>query len=179
MGSTTYTVKANTTATVRLVLNAEGKKLIGASARHRIGSTATLTVTDGPSTSGYLLLAEPQPKPVIAPASTTVSVTGSTAVISLRCSVANCAGATKLELKTVQTTKVGSKTVTKTIITSLSSSSSYSIKAGKTATVKATLNAIGRTDLNAAKGHKLTVSEVTTVRGGLTHTASVTLIEKT
>ena len=179
VGSASFTITANTTSTVRLVLNAEGRKLIAASKRHRIGTTATLTVTDGPSTSGYLLLAEPQSKPVVGPGSTTVSVTSSTADVSLRCTVVNCAGTTKLELKTVQTTKVGSDTTTKTIITPLSSVTSYSIKSGGTATVKVALNATGRSDLKAAKNHELAVREVTTVRGGLTHVASVTLIEKT
>jgi Carboxypeptidase regulatory-like domain len=107
--------------------------------------------------------------PAVTLSSTKIVVSGGSARVPIACANATCAG--KIEL----TGQVKHKGKKKTVVLA---KGSYSLAAGKKATITVRLTAGGKSALAKAKGHKLSGKAITTVTGGVTGKKSVVLAAK-
>jgi Carboxypeptidase regulatory-like domain len=110
--------------------------------------------------------------PAVSVPSAKIAVAGDSARVPLACASATCAGRIELTGQIVVKSKGKKKTKKKTVVLG---KSSYSLAAGKSATVSVHLTAAGKSALAAAKGHKLSAKAGVTVTGGVTVKKSVTL----
>jgi hypothetical protein len=129
-----------------------------------------------PSLPAFLTLSLDVRAPALSAESGALKAKSNRVDLSLTCSDAPCTGPVKLEVTEVVTVKHGKKRVRKhrTVVIG---SASFSIAAGQTASVAVTLNGKGRKLLEAAKSHRLSVTELATPTGGSVATGRITIIE--
>jgi hypothetical protein len=108
--------------------------------------------------------------PAVTLSSTKIVVSGGSARVPIACANATCAGTIEL---TGQVKHKGKKK--KTVVLA---KGSYSLAAGKKATITVRLTAGGKSALAKAKGHKLSAKASVTVTGGVTGKKSVVLAAK-
>ena len=119
--------------------------MLASEPNHRLGTTATFTLTNqSPTAASYLLIEEPAPKPVVTPVGRTLTVKGSKVATTLRCTYAACHGSVRFELR--ETTTNGKATTrnrahSRLVIVSLSTGVSYSLGVNKQSVLDVTLNA--------------------------------------
>jgi hypothetical protein len=129
---------------------------------------ATITQTAAP--------ASPAPAPVLTLSSTKLVVSGGSARVPIACANAACKGTIELTAQVVVKHRKGKKTTSKKTTVVLAKGS-YSLAAGKTATIVLELTAAGKSTLAQAKSHKLSATASVTVTGGKTANGSVLLSE--
>jgi hypothetical protein len=108
--------------------------------------------------------------PAVTVSSAKVVVSGGSARVPIACANAACAGA--IELTGQISVKGKKKAKKKTVVLA---KGSYSLAAGKKATIVVRLTAAGKSALAKAKGHKLSAKASVTVTGGTTVKKSVAL----
>jgi Carboxypeptidase regulatory-like domain len=112
--------------------------------------------------------------PAVTVSSAKLVVSGSSARVPIACANAACAGTIELTGKVAVKGKGKKKAKQKTVVLG---KGSYSLAAGKKATITVRLAAAGKSALAKAKGHKLSGKAGVTVTGGLTVQKSVVLSE--
>jgi hypothetical protein len=115
--------------------------------------------------------------PVITLSASKLVVSGSTAKVPIACAKANCAGLIELTEQVPAKAKKGKQASDKQQTVVLAKGS-YSLAAGKSATIVVRLTAAGKSALAAAKKHLLSARVVATVAGGTTVQKPVVLSEK-
>jgi hypothetical protein len=111
--------------------------------------------------------------PVVTLSSSKISVSGGSARVPLACANATCAGTIEL---TAQVKGKGKKAKKRTVIVA---KGSYSLAAGKKATISVRLTAAGKSALASAKGHRLSGKGTVTVTSGTAVKKSVVVSEPT
>jgi hypothetical protein len=152
-------------------------------ATNKIGSATavsnTLTVPS-PAAVGITPIAiSPAPVaivPVITLSTSKLVVSGNAAKVPIACAKANCAGSIELTEQVPTKAKKGKKTTSKKQTVVLAKGS-YSLAAGKSATIIVRLTAAGKSALVAAKKHLLSAKLLVTVAGGTTVQKPVVLSE--
>ena len=110
--------------------------------------------------------------PAVTVSSAKIAVSGGSARVPLACANATCAGTIEMTGQVAVKSKGKKKAKKKTVVLV---KGSYSLAAGKSATVSVHLTAAGKSALATAKGHKLPGKAGVTVSGGVTVKKSVTL----
>jgi hypothetical protein len=123
-----------------------------------------------------ILPAVSTPVPVITLPTSRLVVSGNAAKVPITCSTANCAGSIELTEQVPAKAKKGKKTTSKKQTVVLAKGS-YSLAAGKSATIVVRLTVAGKTALAAAKKHVLPAKGAATVAGGTTVQKPVVLSE--
>ena len=111
--------------------------------------------------------------PAVTLSSSKIAVFGGSAKVPIACSNATCKGTIELTGQVTVKGK-GKKAKKKTVMLA---KGSYSLAAGKKATISVRVTAAGKSALVAAKGHKLSGKAGVTVTGGTTVKKSVVLSE--
>jgi len=119
-------------------------------------------------------IATPAPKPLITITGSKVLVSGKSARVHIQCADAACAGSAELTLQIVVKHRKGKKTVQRKE-TLVLAKGSYSLAAGKSATIVLRLTAAGKTRLAHVKHHPLTARLSISVNRGRTTVKSVLL----
>jgi hypothetical protein len=118
----------------------------------------------------------PPPPPVIELASSKLVVSGSSARVPIVCAGATCTGTIELTGQVVVKHRKGKRTISKKQTVVLAKGS-YSLAAGKSATIVVRLTTAGKSALAKSKGHKLSAKTIVTVTGGTTLKSAVVLSE--
>jgi hypothetical protein len=133
-------------------------------AGHSVATSNTLAVPPPP----------PPPVPVIELSTSKIVVSGGSARVPIACAAANCTGTIELTEQIVVKHRKGKKTIKKKKTVVLGKGS-YSLVAGKSATIAIRLTAAGKSALAKAKHHKLSAKASATVSGGKTVARAIVL----
>jgi hypothetical protein len=112
--------------------------------------------------------------PAVTVSNAKLVVSGGSARVPIACANAACAGTIELTGQIAVKSKGKKKAKKKTVVLG---KGSYSLAAGKSATIVVRLSAAGKSALAKAKGHKLSGKAGVTVTGGVTLQKSVVLSE--
>jgi Carboxypeptidase regulatory-like domain len=113
--------------------------------------------------------------PAVTVSSAKIVVSGSSARVPIACANATCAGTIELTGQIAVKGKGKKKAKKKTVVLA---KGSYSLAAGKSATIAVHLSAAGKSALAKAKRHKLSATAVVSVAGGTTAKKSIVLAAK-
>jgi hypothetical protein len=149
-------------------------------ATNRIGSaTAVSNTLTVPAPAAVGVTPTPTPAaivPIIALSAAKIVVSDNAAKVPIACAKASCAGS--IELTEQVSAKAGKgKKATSKKQTVVLAKGSYSLAAGKSATILVRLTAAGKSALASAKGRKLSAEATVTVAGGVTAKDAVVLSE--
>jgi hypothetical protein len=153
---------------------------------HELSCEVTATNEFGKSSATSKALAvparvsiEPGPAaPVVAVASSKITVSRDVAHVAIACADANCSGTIELTEQVLVKHRRGKKTISKKETVVLATGS-YSLSAGQSGTIVLHLTAKGRSALADAKHHQLSVDALAAVTGGVTAKKSIVLSEPT
>jgi hypothetical protein len=166
------------------IVGATGRTYVVQAADQGNGLTCKVTATNKSGSvaavSNTLIVPVPPPPPPPAPivelSSSKLVVSGGSARMPIVCAGTTCTGTIELTGKIVVKYRKGKRTLSKKQTVVLAKGS-YSLAAGKSATIVIRLTAKGRSALARAKGHKLSADASVTVTGGTTVKGSVVLRE--
>lgn len=116
------------------------------------------------------------PVPVIVLSAADITVSGSSAAVPIACKEAGCSGSIELTEQVVVRGHEGKRTTSKKE-TVILAKGSYSLAAGRSATVAIRLTAAGKSALAKASHHRLSAETVVSVSGGKTVQRPITLSE--
>ena len=149
-------------------------------ATNKIGSaTAVSNTLTVPAPVAVGVTPSPAPAaivPVIALSAAKIVVSGNAAKVPIACAKASCAGSIELTEQVPAKVKKGKQASAKQRTVVLAKGS-YSLAAGKSATIVVRLTAAGKSALAAAKKHVLSAKVLATVAGGTTVQKPVVLSE--
>lgn len=151
-----------------------------------VGCEVTATNTSGSASAASNTLAVPAPVTSVAPlvvippvplvvlSAAKLTASASSARVPVTCKQASCAGTIELTEQVVVKQRKGNKTISKKE-TLILAKGSYSLAAGRSATIALRLTSLGKSALAKAKQHRLAATAVASVTGGKTVKRSVAL----